>query len=80
MHRIRTLSLPFLVIVPLLLCSGAGWASDRVLQVINVSIAPEHVDEYVEQVERLLGVQERLQTDGKMRMVACISPLAGNSS
>jgi hypothetical protein len=60
--------LSLLVVVTLALPAGAGEASDRVLQVINVSVPQENVDQYVERVERLLGVQQRLRTDGKMRM------------
>jgi hypothetical protein len=77
MHCVRTLILTLLVVVSLFLSSGVAWASDRVLQVINVSIAPEHVDEYVVQIERLLGVQERLRTDGKMRMWRSTIPASG---
>ena len=68
LNRVRALILPLLVVVPLLLPSGAGADSGNVLQVIKASVAPENIDEYVERVERLLAVQERLQTDGKMRM------------
>jgi len=68
MHCLRALVLPLLLVAPLALAAPAGASSDRVLQVINVRIAPEHVEDYVAQMERLLGVQQRLHADGKMRM------------
>jgi hypothetical protein len=77
MHRLRPLIAPLLLAAALLLAPAAGAASDRVLQVINVRIAPEHVEDYVEQMERLLDVQQRLRADGKMRMWRSAIPESG---
>jgi len=77
MHRSRAFSALLLFVASLLLSSSVGAASERVLQVINVRIPPEHVGDYVEQMERLLGVQQRLQADGKMRMWRSAIPESG---
>lgn len=77
MHRLRALIVPLLFVALLLPSARAGAASDRVLQVINVRIPPEHVGDYVEQMERLLVVQQRLQADGKMRMWRSAIPESG---